>query len=106
MLKACTWTKFSEGVVMGGLPFTAALLSEEKNMKAFLARLTVAPASAAFAAFLAAFLGAFLGAALLGASAACRWQHLCLCRASAVTDQGLPGSGIAQACEAHQKAAL
>ena len=82
-------------MVMGGTPFTAALLSEEKNMKAFLARLTIEPASAAFAAFLAAFLGAFLGAALLGASAACRWKRVYLCRATVMTDQGLPGNGVA-----------
>ena len=87
---------------MAGSPFTAALLSEEKNMKAFLARLTVDPASAAFAAFLAAFLGAFLGAALLGASAACSWQQLYLCSAIPITHQQLPGNGIAQACQAHQ----
>ena len=49
-------------------PLRAALLSEQKNMKAFLARLTVEPAYP----FFAAFLGAFFTSALLGPSAAYR----------------------------------
>ena len=59
--------------VYAGSPLRAALLSVEKNMKAFLARLTFGPAAAG--SCLAAFLGVFFTTALLGASAACRERH-------------------------------